>query len=182
MAFRLKKDTDSTWVDADFDSGREKYLISYYSPEIIIELFQKYGHRDPCFWRHKETKVEVSEKPKDPDNYEQLDKVYAENEYDITDENALKLRQEAICTVIRDWDESIQDEHGEPVQCGEQEKKQLVLDSNARVTWILLKARNLLTFLPNMEQAVKNSNRPSSTERPSKVVENNSHPAKLVSQ
>ncbi len=182
MSFRLKKDTDSTWVTGDFGSGPEKYKISYYSPEIIIELLKKYGHRDPCFWKHKETGVEISEKPKDIDNYDELEKVYAENEYDITDENALKLRQESICRALLDWDDSIQDDKGGPVKCGEQEKKQLVLDSFARVTWILLKARNLLTFLPDMEQVVKNSKGLSNTERTSKTAGSNSHPVSVVSQ
>lgn len=182
MSFRLKKDTDSTWVTGDFGSGPEKYKISYYSPEIIIELMKKYGHRDSYFWKHKETNVEVSEKPEDIDNYDQLEKVYVENEYDVTDEKALKLRQESICRVILDWDESIQDENGKPVNCGEQEKKQLVLDSFARITWILLKARNLLTFLPDMEQVVKNSKRLSNTEKTSETAESNSRHASVVSR
>ncbi len=182
MSFRLKKDTDSTWVEGDFGSGPEKYKISFYSPEIIIELLKKYGHRDPYFWIHKDTKTEVRKKPKDIDKYDQFKKVYPENVYDITDQNALKLRQEAICTVIQDWDESIQDENGDPVKCGEQEKKQLVIDSSARITWILLKARNMLTFIPDMEQVVKNFERPLNTERTLKTAESNSHPVKTVSQ
>ena len=157
MAFRLKRDTDSAWVESDFGSGIEKYKIAYYSMEHQVELLKKHGYR-------------------------KKGKKYAKDEYDITDEKALKLRQESFNNILLDWDDSIQDENGKPVKCGEKEKNQFVIDSFARVFWIILKARNIMTFLPDMEHAAKNSNRPSNTKKNTEEARNNLPLAEPVSQ
>ena len=154
--FRLKKDTDSTWIQNDFGTGTEKYRIAYYSEEQQLNLLKKYGHRDKK-------------------------KKYKANEYDITDDNALKLRQESFNSILLDWDDSIQDENGKPVKCGEEEKKQFVIDAFARVFWIILKARNILTFLPDLEQVAKNSSRPLDTKKNTEEVKSNSQTAEPVS-
>ena len=181
MSFRLGCDTDSAEIQNDFGSGIERYRVRYYSAEKQLELLKKYGHRDSFFWKHKKTNVEVSKEPKDLNKYEQHEKVYAENEYDLTDENALKLRQESFNYVLLSWEDSIQDENGNPVECGKKEKNQLVIDSFVRVFWITIQAGNIFMFLPDMEQVSKNSSRPLDTKKSTEEAKSNSQIAEPVS-
>jgi len=155
--FRLEKDVDFTWVETDFGSGMEKYKITHYTLALILKLFKKYGHR------------------KDG-------KKYVANQYDLTDAKALAMRKEAVCTVLLDWEPGvILDKDGNNVQCGQKEKEQLMVDSPARVEWLLQQAMTPDTFMPDQEQEVKNSERPLSIETGAPATKNNSKVAETVS-
>lgn len=155
--FRLEKDVDFSWIEADFGSGQEQYKITHYTIALILQLFKKYGHR-------KEGKK------------------YAKNQYDLTDAKALAMRKEAICTVLLDWkDGVIQDRDGKNLQCGQKEKEQLIIDSPVRINWILAQAMDLETFMPDREQEAKNSKRPLNIETETPAIKNNSQTAENVS-
>jgi len=158
MSFKLKRDVDFAWVTTDFGSGSETYKITHYTLPLILQLIKKHGHRDN-------------------------DKEYVKNEYDLTEADSLALRKEAICIVLLDWKEGvIQDKDGKNVLCGEKEKKQLVIDSPARIEWILSQAILPATFNPNEKQAAKNSERPSNTENGAPATKSNSRVAETVSK
>ena len=158
MSFKLEKDVDFAWVTADFGSGSESYKITRYTLPFILQLIKKYGHRDKG-------------------------KEYAKNEYDLTNSESLAMRKEVICTVLLDWkDGVIQDKNGQSVKCGEKEKKQLVIDSPARIEWILSQAILPITFHPDEEQAAKNSGRPLNIENEASETKNNSRAAETVSK
>ena len=158
MSFKLEKDVDFAWVTADFGSGSESYKITRYTISLMFQLLRKHGHR-------------------------KKNKKYSKNQYDLTDSAALALRKEAICTVLLDWKEGvILDKNGRNVQCGEKEKKQLIIDSPIRVDWILGQAIPLETFQPNQEQEAKNSERPLNIENEASAIKNNSRIAESVSK
>jgi len=158
MSFKLERDVDFAWVIADFGSGSESYKITHYSLSLIFKLFKKYGHR-------------------------KKNKEYAKNSYDITDAKALAMRKEAICTVLLDWREGvIQDKDGKNLQCGQKEKEQLLIDSPARINWILAQAMDLNTFIPDQEQEAKNSEGPLNIENGASVTKSNSRIAESVSK
>ena len=88
------------------------------------------------------------------------------------------MRKEAVCTVLLDWKEGvIQDKDGNNIKCGQKEKEQLVIDSPARINWILARALDLTTFIPEQEQEAKNSERPLNTETEVPAIKNNSQTA-----
>ena len=158
MSFQLEKDVDFAWVTADFGSGKESYKITRYTIPFMLQLLKKYGHR-------------------------KKNKKYAKNEYDLTEDAALDMRKEATCAVILDWKEGvIQDKEGHNVQCGEKEKTQLVVDSPARIEWILSQAIPPSTFHPNEEQEAKNSDRLSNLENGVSATKSNSQTAEIVSK
>jgi len=158
MSFRLKRDVDFAWVTADFGSGPEPYKITHYTLPLILQLIKKHGHRDNG-------------------------KEYAKNEYDLTNAESLAMRKEVICTVLLDWkDGVIQDKDGKNVLCGEKEKKQLVVDSPARIEWILGQAILPGTFCPDEEQVAKNSERPLNIENEASETKSNSRAAEIVSK
>ena len=158
MSFKLEKDIDFAWVTADFGSGSESYKITHYSFPLILKLFKKHGHR-------------------------KKDKKYAKNSYDLTDANALAMRKEAVCTVILDWKPGvIQDKDGKNIQCGQKEKEQLLIDSPARINWLLAQAMDLTTFIPDQEQEAKNSGRPLNIENEAPATKSNSQIAESVSK
>ena len=158
MSFKLEKDVDFAWVTADFGSGSESYKITHYSLSLIFQLFKKYGHR-------------------------KKDKKYAKNNYDITDANALTMRKETIFTVLLDWKEGvIQDKDGKNLQCGQKEKEQLIIDSPARIEWILSQAILPATFHPDEEQVAKNSERPLNIENETPEIKSNSRAVETVSK
>ena len=157
MSFRLKRDVDFAWVTADFGSGSESYKITHYSLPLILTLFKKYGHR-------------------------KKNKEYAKNSYDITDAKALSMRKEAICTVLMDWKEGvIQDKDGNNLKCGQKEKEQLIIDSPARINWVLAQAIELKTFIPDQEQEAGNLDRPLNIENEASATKSNSRIAENVS-
>ena len=157
MSFKLEKDVDFAWVSANFGSGTESYKITRYTIPLMMSLLKKHGHR-------------------------KKNKKYDKGEYDMTDGNALAMRQESICIVLLDWKEGvIQDKNGKNVLCGEKEKKQLVINSPARVDWILSQAVPPKTFFPNEEQEAKNSDRPLNIESEASVTKSNSRTAESVS-
>ena len=157
MSFRLKRDIDFAWVTADFGSGSESYKITRYTIPLMLRLIKKHGHRGKG-------------------------KKYHKNDYDFTDAGALALRKEAICIVLLDWKEGvIQDKNGKNVLCGENEKEQLVVDSPARVDWIMGQAIPPDTFRPNEEQEAKNSERPLNLETEAPAIKSNSQTAESVS-
>ena len=156
MSFKLENDVDFAWVTADFGSGPEGYKITHYTIPFILQLLKKHGHR-------------------------KKGKKYAKNEYDLTDAASLDLRKEAICFVLLDWkDGVILDKDGKNVKCGENEKIQLVLDSQTRIEWILSKAILPSIFHPNEEQEAKNSERPLNTENGVSATKSNSRIAESV--
>jgi len=156
MSFRLEKDVDFAWVEADFGSGLERYKITRYTVSLMFQLFKKYGHR-------------------------KKNKKYAKNQYDLTDANALAMRREAICTVLLDWEDGvIQDKNGKNVQCGQKEKEQLIIDSPIRANWLFEQAVPEDTFMPDSEQEAKNSERPLNTETEVSAIKSNSRTAENV--
>ena len=158
MSFRLEKDVDFAWISADFGSGLEEYKVTRYTHVLVIKLLKKYGHR-------------------------KKDKKYTKNLYDITDTNALAMRKEVVCTVLLDWKEGvIQDKNGKNVQCGQQEKEQLLIDSPVRTDWLLEQALQANTFLPDLEQDAKNSERPLNIKKNTEEAKNSSPIAEPVSQ
>lgn len=184
--FKLEKDVDFAWVTADFGSGKESYKITHYTLSLILQLFKKYGHRKEFsdVWQHKETGEKVFVEPvENLDTYERLKKEYAKNEYDVTDTKSLAMRKEAVCTVLLDWREGvIQDKDGKNLQCGQKEKEQLIIDSPARINWLLAQAMDLKTFIPDQEQEAKNSERPLNTENEAPGTKNNSRAVETVSR
>ena len=158
MSFRLEKDVDFAWVTADFGLGLEAYKITHYPISLMLRLIKKHGHR-------KEGKK------------------YQKNVYDMTDAGAIALRKEAICIILLDWKEGIiQDKNGKNVLCGEKEKKQLVIDSPARIDWIMSQAIPPNTFRPNEEQEAKNSERLLNIENEASAIKSNSQAVESVSE
>lgn len=182
MSFKLQKDVDFAWVTANFGSGSESYKITHYPIPLMLQLIKKHGHRDPYIWKHKETNLTVDIDPKDEENYLRVDKIYPKNNYDITDAEAIALRKEAICIVLLDWKPGvIQDKDGKDVLCGEKEKKQLVIDSPARIDWIISEAIPPKTFRPDQEQEAKNSEGLLNIENEASETKSNSRTAESVS-
>jgi len=186
MSFQLEKDVDHTWVTGDFGTGLEEYKITHYDLPIVLELMKKHGHRDKYadIWQHRKTDAKVFVEPKsNPGDFKRLEKQYVKNEYDLTDVEALALRQEAICIVLLDWKPGvILDKEGKPAGCGQKEKEQLVIDSPARVQWILMQGQKIANFFPDMEQAAGKSARPSNSENGADVKKSNSQTAENVSK
>lgn len=157
MSFKLEKDVDFAWVSADFGSGIESYKVTHYSLPLIFQLFKKYGHR-------------------------KQGKEYIKNSYDITDDKALAMRKEAVCTVLLDWKPGvILDKDGKDLQCGQKEKEQLIINSPARINWLLAQAMDFNTFIPEQEQEAKNSERLLNIENEASATKNNSRTAESVS-
>ena len=158
MSFQLEKDVDFAWVKGDFGNGLEEYKVTHYPITMIIELMKKHGHRDP-------------------------DKEYVKNVYDFTDTEALALRKESICRVLLDWKPGvILDKEGKPIGCGQKEKEQLVIDSPARVEFILIEGGKNSNFCPDMEQAAGKSERPSNLENGAAEKKSNSQTVESVSE
>lgn len=140
---RLKKDIDQAWIEEDFGSGTEKFLVRRWTGKIVDELNEKHNKHIKLwqflakvwFLRKSASKVLISK--------------VAAWESDVYD------------WILRDWDGIFQEDGVNKALCNRKNKILLIETSEKRKNWIMTKASLPQTFDMKIEELVKNLLSPS---------------------